>query len=1009
MKNIYTHNRLRSYGIGEQENQLPKGKATFLPRYFNLTDNEIRNLSNDKQTRILDRPQSIDNIEISFSDAWGDLVRENPYTASTSQHSEDYGEISNGKKWSIPVTRLRIHDKNRYIQKDGKLSPKYRSPAGSSTHIFFNGIYTYFVKPLIEQRLSRAAIVAQLMPTFSKIIVTEGEFKAFAACKVGIPCIGITGIHNGVKTIKETLNKGLLNEWSKTVGATLLSELSDFLLQFDVKEIQLLHDNDCFDNIGNLDRAFSFAASPRNLFFAVRKFNQEHNKRVKLNYCFIDLINGKWGVDDLIQQYPSELSTIKRELFAPAHGVKKFIRKIPITSKDDYQSLRVTFIRSAEHRPIFCNDILISTRATKKRKRRLSKLLKKHRVTLENKRLIAPTGSGKNFTTATTQGKKILACPQTALVRNVGKEYAAAKFYGKEKEYDKLPQSDMIVSTYDSLPNIPQTIHLTQTQTAPLPRADRHLFIDESHNFTTATSKGFRLKAMQNVFNLIPEFGTVTLMTGTPVYDGSGKFDHLDRVIVQIPKSPKTFGYLLSDDTLNAAAVLALEAKEKGKFPIIIMDEKSEERRLGTLKSSLNDDSFKALNSDTKDLREFNDLLENGEIPPHIKGLISTTVLKEGNNIYNKADFEFIFIGNFHPADIEQISNRPRKAKSVNITLVKSDSRETSERKFNPDSFGQNLRDDCNKVIRELDTPAESDERALLMEMKSVFYIQRFPIRCENGRYEIDEFNLNNYVFRAETTAINRNDSLMVKALSKYGINYVGTKSYTGERSEGATQRAQKSRAAAKAKKLDNYKGEVERLKGMTNIAEYCSEGLKYGKLPPMRRKVYQRVEKLGQHIEDTPTILKHLTAKDKDGNDKILSDGKFKELIAKITIYRLQTNKIYMDENRKFAILIRAFQNSFNIGEVISSTEIKQKVKDCLSLVGWFDLAPFDEASRNDKALKVARMFFNLDKMNVRTGENVGKFYKICSLTFDNIINNKQRKLGYIDSEKLVKTAVPF
>lgn len=989
-----------------KKNVLATGKKMFLPYYFNRTDSELRNLSNADQERILSHPQDAANILIRFSDVWGNQLLENPSTTSQSQYTENYGE-TNGKKWSVPVVRLRINQRNRYLQSDGKLSPKYRSPKGSKVHIFLNGIFAYFVEPLLKQGLSRAEIIERLQPVFKKIVITEGEFKAFVGCKNGIPTIGITGIHNAVKTIKQTFEKGTLNESSRTVGAILLKELSDFLLMFDVEEIEFLHDSDAFDNLNNHSRATSFSASPRNLFFAICKFNQEHGKRIKLNYCFIDSpATNKLGLDDLIEAYPTELSLIKRELFAPENGIKKFIRKIPITCKDDYETLRITFLKSADTRPTFNNTILISTRATKKRKRRLSKLLQKRGVDISNKYLIAPTGSGKNWTVAKTEGKKTVACPQTVLVRNIGKEYNAAQYRGNQKDFDNLPTADQIVTTYNSLPNIPQQIH-SGLKIVNIPRSDRHLFVDEAHNFSTATSRGFRHGAMNNVFNLIDDFRAVTLMTGTPVYNRVDKINKLDKVILKVSKTTKTFNYIESDDTLNAAANAAKKAISCAKFPIILMDEKSMDRRLGTLQALIDNPNVKALNSDTKEEFIFKEFLEKGTIPATIKGLITTTVLKEGNNIYNRFDYIFIIIGNFHHSDIEQLTNRPRHPENVHITFIKSDKREKSDQGFIPAVYGYHLEQQANKIIDELNTPSQCDEQSLLMEFQSANYIQSYPIKKVGDKYELDELNLNHHVIRAQTTAENRNDRLMIKALAKYNIIYVEHQVDEDKRSSNADSRTSVSRAAAKLKKLEKYQAELASLKDMTSIVDYCSDGLKYAKrLPPERRKIYQRVVKLSQHTDNPTTILNLLQAKDKDGNDKVLSDAKFNELLARINIYQLRNNDKYMNENRKFGILIRSFQDAFKIGDVLDSKTIKERVKDCLGLVGNFNLTPYDEDSRNDKALKVIRMFFDVQRVTVRKGKDVNQLYKICNLTFDNILNNQQ-KLGYKTEEELLKTTV--
>ena len=71
-------------------------------------------------------------------------------------------------------------------KKDKEAKPrlaKYLQPTGSGTHIYFPRV----------KGLDFAAILSDVE---TELIITEGEFKAVAACQHGFPCIGLAGVWN---------------------------------------------------------------------------------------------------------------------------------------------------------------------------------------------------------------------------------------------------------------------------------------------------------------------------------------------------------------------------------------------------------------------------------------------------------------------------------------------------------------------------------------------------------------------------------------------------------------------------------------------------------------------------------------------------------------------------------------------------------------------------------------------------------------------------------------------
>lgn len=240
----YTQQRLRELGISKTENQLTNGQASFQAYYYNRTEDEVRYLSQKEIDLHLAQKRKHDNILIRYANIWGEPLRHRSNSNCELTGNIYYQEPdhqTNGRKWATPVLRLRIHEKNRYPIKNiaedcWKISPKYRTPKNSRIDIFFNGIYQYYIRPLQQKGFDKNLIIQKVKRLFQKICITEGEFKAYYACKLGIPTLGIGGIHGAVKTIKQTFKAGTMEEYDKTIDANFLKSLTDFLQSFEVKK-----------------------------------------------------------------------------------------------------------------------------------------------------------------------------------------------------------------------------------------------------------------------------------------------------------------------------------------------------------------------------------------------------------------------------------------------------------------------------------------------------------------------------------------------------------------------------------------------------------------------------------------------------------------------------------------------------------------------------------------------------------------------------------------------------
>lgn len=191
---------------------------------------------------------------------------------------------------NIPFTRLRFAPGlEKRNQETGK-SQKYDVLKGSKTYTYFPGIVKYFHGQA---------------DNITTIFITEGELKAFAASKAGIPTLGVSGIFNFGKTEKD--------QEGKTVDCHFLEDLLHFLKSLkNLENIVFLHDADCREPGSEPgQREKNFYASIKNFKMAGINFSED----VNLFYAHINEDLPK-GIDDLLIENQDHADEITEAAFS---------------------------------------------------------------------------------------------------------------------------------------------------------------------------------------------------------------------------------------------------------------------------------------------------------------------------------------------------------------------------------------------------------------------------------------------------------------------------------------------------------------------------------------------------------------------------------------------------------------------------------------------------------------------------------------------------------------------
>lgn len=931
----YLNKRLKESKItSEQNNAL--GFPTFDSYFYSMLQSDQYGLSEKEREKRVIKTKN-DNIKISYCDLNGGPLHIKP----------------KGRAWSARYERLRFSDDNRrYYMPDENggtkevLGPKYISGKGFSNWPFLNGLFTY-----------------DCFPENGTLYITEGEFKAFVACKFGFPTIGVSGIHNAVKTVKKWVGT-YPNEIERTVDANVIEPIQDFIKLNHINKVCFIYDADIWDNYDNFNRAASFFASVKNMFMGFSKIG------VALDIGWIEHSEYK-GLDDVLlgQGHLNETITIKK-----------------ICNNLDVEKLRVPFAFSATYSgPQFLADDSPIVRqyvsGTK-----LSNVMQPDEMMHCNN--IIPTGSGKTYNIARLKGYTIITVPTNALADNIKGEYKAFKYNSASKKRlkDFLIDSTgraLITVTYDSLPGLVKSIIKFERDTNCLLR-EFTLVIDEAHNFTASSSSAYRLDAMTKLRNHLPLFNRVAFLSGTHLYNFDPYINALPINRVVIPMNTVPARMVKSNDTIIAVAEQIRTSIEAGRFPIVLLNSKTDTSRLGKLKTYLKDlKGLKYFNSTTKQDVAFQSLMNKGQLPEDVKGVVTTTVLKEGNNITNKYHFDFILTGSFHPIEWGQFVRRARQPESVSIKWVVSKNKTFEANIISPYEIAARLIKVTNASKAELEIADVSSDLIFYEHISRNIIGQENPMffNEETGKWEFNFLLLSNMVFEYDKYQINNNLKQLKSELEKYDIileDNIGTNETEATSEEKSKVKEFKEKA--KAIKTDDY------LRTLDQIADMGGLGFQYvdTKLSELIRKdnqategekmAYKRMDSMRNFFASAFYLAQEL-------KEIPVSELKFKNYKKRVLFQVLLNDREFMESNRKHTIVLKALVNTFDSTTQYTGQEVKEKFLEVLNIdkgINTEKYYKFSEKKNMQNVFKTLRYFYDIARRSDKDSNKVYSFNRL-------------------------------
>lgn len=279
----YLAKRLDECGIDQKKNEREV-------LYSGIDDVSIRKI----KVPIVRACEQEDAIEIVYTDIDGNLI--------DCTEADPDGKNEQVKERSF--SRLRYREAKEYTNPQGvKKQMRYSQPAGTP-------VYPYFPPQIVDLNNRKRSQKKGRPITVETLYVVEGEFKALAACyKLGLPFVGIGGIHN----------------FKAETGNMLSGGLRDAIRFLRPRNVVLFFDADCLEVKYHKDKNLD---ERLNTFYRAVTTFREMIKEFSVDFYF-GHIQQKYGqvakgLDDLINLPDAKRDELRDELEKLSVGKKQY-------------------------------------------------------------------------------------------------------------------------------------------------------------------------------------------------------------------------------------------------------------------------------------------------------------------------------------------------------------------------------------------------------------------------------------------------------------------------------------------------------------------------------------------------------------------------------------------------------------------------------------------------------------------------------------------------------------
>lgn len=572
-----------------------------------------------------------------------------------------------------------------------------------------------------------------------------------------------------------------------------------------------------------------------------------------------------------------------------------------------------------------------------------------------------PTGTGK--TTAiielAKQNKIVFFAPLSGLVAQV---YSDAKAKGIDTEIytgesanrkhlkERLTSFDFNTGSYI---NFPQMIVCTFASAASLLKMigesnckQYNCIIDEFHTTATAAKAGFMLKSINQLLDLVPNFKSITGLTGTPFLNLHPNTANLKKVAVKLKGTPKTKAIIIeAKNDLQAAANQFKKAVAQDRQAMILLNDKGD--RLTDLQALVSGaiplNNLSIINSDTKGEKAFLELIEKGQFPTDTKAIITTTVLEMGLNENGETPTDIIILGTFHPITIKQFKERKRLADCV-LYIIRDNRSPKNSPSIDKEKEAAKMIETATAICTILNNePASLYTRSIRSDL------QRMYIKETSKGFEPDYCAIQNAVFEAEKIYLNSYIDKLTIELQNFDFEVLQGMDSSEPEPDFKIQALERKETKKEAEQL-LFNEIVEKLQASSKPEDLATDATNDKSTKKEAKQFYSMFLDIQKYCKTGEQALKLFIA----------TDGK--KAKAKQTVSRL-IYKLEKPKNEGLGKAAFALMNGFKIGEKLTADQLRAKVIECLQKDPTINIEPFAKAKRIDASLKRLRIFFEVKK----------------------------------------------
>lgn len=514
---------------------------------------------------------------------------------------------------------LRIRHSDTFLRLFSS-SPKYTQPKASGSQPYFTALWLFFLNK----------DTAKFEPNFEHIYITEGEFKAFALCSLGIPAIGISGINNG--TIAFNANNQTRREFRAdelnyakftTERAEFLPLIAEFIKSHQVKQITLNHDADVFctsKNSQSQTRALNFKTAILDTAKAC--------EGLEIEFTYIVGKNQKLkGVDDFLLHHANKAEL--KNIIADFKALNPKSQHFAIYKKNRLNRLIERLYESSEMSPNITidHDDYLSTIANERFEYEIN-----HRKRLLLK---APTGSGKT-TIARQLAKKwhnqngyptIIAAPLNAIVEQQANNKDAK--FGYCTAADKLPE----LLAFKDMQKIGMFVNYDNVAFVAAKFLELYggynLIVDECHELTTAYS--YKPEVVRAVQQAAEQAAKTMYTSATPSLLNMSDFHFIEIKSSIVAPQPKAVYYKKRLISTLCKAIATIKPQSDVQQIALINNKKHIRKTAKALKAI--GYNVKTVYTNNLDATAYNELIKTEILSSDVDVLLCSEKIATGLNI----------------------------------------------------------------------------------------------------------------------------------------------------------------------------------------------------------------------------------------------------------------------------------------------------------------------------------------------------------------------------------------